>query len=81
VPYRDGRFRPLGAQASGRQPAPPLPRTPAGDELRAWLDAYNDGDHPITHANWEGSGIEPDVAVPAARALDTVLVLLKNAPR
>jgi hypothetical protein len=35
---------PLGAQTSGRPPAPAMPRTPAGDELRAWLDAYNDGD-------------------------------------
>lgn len=35
---------PLGAQTSGRQPGPAMPRTPAGDEFRAWLDAYNDGD-------------------------------------
>jgi hypothetical protein len=37
-------FTPLSAQISSQQPAPALPRTPAGDELRAWLDAYNDGD-------------------------------------
>jgi hypothetical protein len=37
-------FAPLSAQTSGRQAAPALPKTPAGDELRAWLDAYNDGD-------------------------------------
>ncbi|RBH68947.1 peptidase S41, partial [Xanthomonas oryzae pv. oryzae] len=25
----------------------------------------------ITHANWEGTGVLPDVAVPASQALDT----------
>jgi hypothetical protein len=37
--------------------------------------------NPITHTNWEGSGVRPDVAVPAAMGLDTVLVLLKSAQR
>lgn len=35
---------PLRAQTSRTQSAPAVPRTPAGEELRAWLDAYNDGD-------------------------------------
>jgi retinol-binding protein 3 len=29
--------------------------------------------NPITKTNWEGVGVEPDVAVPAAQALDTAL--------
>lgn len=31
--------------------------------------------NPITHANWEGSGVQPDVKTTAARALDTAQTL------
>jgi hypothetical protein len=31
--------------------------------------------NPITHANWEGAGVKPDVAVPAAQALDKARIL------
>jgi hypothetical protein len=34
----------LRAQTNGTQSTPGVPRTPAGNELRAWLDAYNGGD-------------------------------------
>lgn len=27
--------------------------------------------NPITHTNWEGTGVDPDVKVPAADALNT----------
>jgi C-terminal processing protease CtpA/Prc len=33
--------------------------------------------NPITHTNWEGVGVEPDVKVPAADALTTALTLLR----
>jgi len=39
---------PLGAQVSAATPPQPvvtaIPKTPAGDALRAWLDAFNSGD-------------------------------------
>jgi C-terminal processing protease CtpA/Prc len=31
--------------------------------------------NPITRTNWEGVGVEPDVKVPAAEALETALKL------
>src|SRR5258705_10672455 len=34
----------LRAQTNRTQSPVAVPRTPAGNELRAWLDAYNDGD-------------------------------------
>lgn len=35
--------------------------------------------NPITKANWEGDGVQPDVKVPAADALDTAQVLALDA--
>jgi C-terminal processing protease CtpA/Prc len=29
--------------------------------------------HPVTGTNWEGSGVEPDIAVPAETALEVAL--------
>jgi len=37
--------------------------------------------NPITHTNWEGTGIEPDVKVPAADALATALRLIREGVR
>jgi hypothetical protein len=34
--------------------------------------------NPITGANWQGTGVEPDVAVPADRALGTALELFRS---
>jgi hypothetical protein len=35
--------------------------------------------NPITHTNWEGTGVKPDVAVPAASALEAALKLARGA--
>jgi len=37
--------------------------------------------NPITHTNWEGTGIEPDVKVPAADALATALRMIREGTR
>jgi hypothetical protein len=37
--------------------------------------------NPITKTNWEGTGVEPDVAVPAAEALDKARELIAAAAR
>jgi tetratricopeptide (TPR) repeat protein len=37
--------------------------------------------NPVTNGNWEGTGVIPDVAVPADVALDTALVLARSAAR
>jgi C-terminal processing protease CtpA/Prc len=42
-----------------------------------WARAIN----PITHANWEGVGVEPDVKVPASEALATAQKLLREKMR
>jgi hypothetical protein len=67
----------IGASAS---PEPPIPDTPAGRVLRAWLTAFN----PLTKTNWEGTGVEPDVKVAADQALETATKLavdrIRNSP-
>jgi hypothetical protein len=35
--------------------------------------------HPVTGSNWQGVGVEPDVAVPAGEALDRALRLARDA--
>ncbi len=37
--------------------------------------------NPITHTNWEGTGVEPDVKVPAADALTTALRMIREGIR
>ena len=37
--------------------------------------------NPITKTNWEGTGVTPDVKVPAARALETARSLIGQRPR
>ena len=39
----------------------------------AWADALIGTTPPISGSNWEGTGVVPDVAVPAAGALDAAL--------
>jgi retinol-binding protein 3 len=34
--------------------------------------------NPVTHTNWEGTGVKPDVAVPAAAALETAQKLARE---
>jgi len=34
--------------------------------------------NPITHTNWEGTGVEPDVKVAASEALATAQRLIKE---
>ena len=34
--------------------------------------------NPITHTNWEGTGVKPDVAVPADAALETAHKLARE---
>ena len=37
--------------------------------------------NPVTKTNWEGSGVIPDILVPAESALDTVMVLARKAAK
>jgi retinol-binding protein 3 len=37
--------------------------------------------NPVTHTNWEGTGVEPDVKVPAKDALATAERLIRAAPK
>ena len=37
--------------------------------------------NPVTHTNWEGVGVEPDVKVPAKDALATAERLLRAPPK
>jgi C-terminal processing protease CtpA/Prc len=37
--------------------------------------------NPSTHANWEGTGVEPDVKVPAVDALTTAEKLARDKVR
>lgn len=37
--------------------------------------------NPVTHTNWEGVGVEPDVKVPASDALATAARLIGEAGR
>jgi C-terminal processing protease CtpA/Prc len=45
------------------------------EHFAVWVP-FGRGVSPITHTNWEGVGLAPDVAVPAADALRTAIVLL-----
>jgi C-terminal processing protease CtpA/Prc len=36
--------------------------------------------NPITQADWEGTGVEPDIKVPAANALDEALKRIRSGP-
>jgi hypothetical protein len=72
---------PCVALAAGSAPA--IPDTPAGRALASWLEAFNSGDrgrlesfeqaHAPWITDWEGTGVEPDIDVPAANALDEAM--------
>ncbi len=53
----------------GANPARPIPLTDGFLATIPFAHPVN----PVTNANWEGRGVQPDVAVPAAQALDTAL--------
>jgi hypothetical protein len=54
--------------------AHPVKRELIDDEF--WVSVpYARAVNPITQTNWEGTGVEPDVKVPADKALDTALVM------
>lgn len=55
--------------AGAAHPARPV-RLPAGFEMRL---PFAQPINPVTGTNWEGDGVEPDIAVPAGEALDTAL--------
>jgi len=50
----------------------------AGDGLAVFVSTATPV-NPFTHANWEGQGVMPDVAVPAPQALDTALTRIRKA--
>ncbi|MFC5548913.1 S41 family peptidase [Massilia aerilata] len=54
-------------------------RTWGGDHLYAAIPAYR-SISPITHANWEGKGMTPDVAAAPATALGVAKALLRRRP-
>lgn len=43
---------------------------PAGNDFVLYIP-YGRAVNPVTHSNWEGTGVKPDVAVPADKALST----------
>lgn len=53
----------------GANPTRPV-RLPANFEMRL---PYAQALNPTTQANWEGTGVQPDLDVPAAEALDTAI--------
>jgi C-terminal processing protease CtpA/Prc len=57
--------------------AHPLMSWRLGDHLYAAIPAYR-SISPITHANWEGTGVIPDVAAPSATALGVAKALLQR---
>jgi len=48
------------------------------DQFEMYLSTGR-GVNPVTHTNWEGIGVVPDVLVPAASALDTAIALARSA--
>jgi retinol-binding protein 3 len=48
------------------------------DRLECYLSTSR-AVNPVTGGNWEGTGVVPDIHVPAASALDTALVLARRA--
>jgi hypothetical protein len=60
----------------GANPTGPVP---LGHGLTAWLP-FARPENPITKANWEGRGVEPNLAVPAPEALKVALKRLGQKP-
>jgi hypothetical protein len=62
----------LGEATAGG--ANPSPRVDLGDGFAVFIPSAR-AINPITHTNWEGTGVQPDVAVDPADALKTALSL------
>jgi retinol-binding protein 3 len=60
--------------------AHPVGPRPVGDNF-VMAVPHSRAINPITHTNWEGVGVEPDIKVPAADALATALKRLRDGPR
>jgi hypothetical protein len=52
---------------------------PVGSQLAIFIPSGR-AENPITHTNWEGVGVKPDIAVPAADALKVALEKLGQKP-
>lgn len=59
----------------GAHPTRFVPISPSVEVTIPWARPAN----PVTGTNWEGTGVVPDVAVPAAEAMDTALGLALGA--
>jgi C-terminal processing protease CtpA/Prc len=60
--------------------AHPVGPRPVGDNF-VMAVPHSRAINPITHTNWEGAGVQPDIKVPAADALATALKRLRDGPR
>lgn len=65
-----GRATIVGETTGGG--AHPVKGVPLNDRF-AMMIPYERAENPITHTNWEGTGVEPDIRVPADAALDAAL--------
>ncbi|MEZ5957789.1 MAG: S41 family peptidase [Hyphomonadaceae bacterium] len=71
-----GRATIIGeASAGGANPGGLLP---VGDNLGVFV-SFATPINPITHSNWEGAGVQPDVTVPVAQALTRARALALSA--
>ena len=52
--------------------AHPVKGVPLNDRFMMMIP-YERAENPITHGNWEGKGVEPDIRVPAEQALDAAV--------
>lgn len=59
--------------------ANPAQRLPIGHDVMAFIPTGR-AESPVTGSNWEGRGVQPDIAVPAADALATALSRLGQSP-
>jgi hypothetical protein len=59
--------------------ANPAQRLPIGHGVMAFIPTGR-AESPVTGSNWEGRGVQPDIAVPAADALATALSRLGRSP-
>jgi tetratricopeptide (TPR) repeat protein len=73
-----GRATLVGAATGGGARSVDL--FPVGERFEIYIPTAR-AINPVTNGNWEGTGVLPDVSVPAASALDTALVLARAAGR
>jgi hypothetical protein len=66
----------LGEVTTGA--ANPAPRFDLGDNFGVFIPSAR-AINPITHTNWEGTGVQPDIAVDAADALKVALSMAADA--